>query len=322
MIDWQPKDQGRQALAVLFLSEADPVDAWREALLAEMPDLDFRAWPDEVGDPADIDIAMVWRPPPGELARYPNLKAILSLGAGIDSMIADPTLPDLPLARMVDPSMTRTMADYILLAVLRHHRQFDLFEREQRAGRWTFALPKRAEDSTVGILGLGELGTAAALKLHEHGFQVRGWSRSEKSIDGIRSFFGREQLEAFLAETEILVCLLPLTADTAGMLNARLFSALPKGACIVNAARGHHLVESDLLQALDQGQLAAATLDVFETEPLPASSLLWRHDRVLITPHVASYCVPETAAKGIIDNIGRARAGQPLHHQVDRQRGY
>jgi len=309
-------------LAVLFLSEADPVDAWRDALLAEMPDLDFRAWPDEVGDPADIDIAMVWRPPPGELARYPNLKAILSLGAGIDSMIADPTLPDLPLARMVDPSMTNTMADYVLLAVLRHHRQFDLFEREQRAGRWTFALPKRAEDRTVGILGLGELGAAAAMKLREQGFEVRGWSRSEKSIDGVRSFYGQDQLNSFLTETEILVCLLPLTADTAGMLNAKLFAALPKNAYVINAARGRHLVESDLLDALDRGQLAGATLDVFETEPLPTTSPLWLHDRVLITPHIASYCVPATAAKGIVDNIKRARAGQPLHHQVDRQRGY
>lgn len=309
-------------MAVLFLSEADPVDDWRDALLAEMPDLDFRAWPDEVGDPADIDVAMVWQPPPGELARYPNLEAILSLGAGIDSMIADPTLPDLPLARMVDPSMTNTMADYVLLAVLRHHRQFDLFEREQRAGRWTFALPKRAEDRTVGILGLGELGTAAALKLREQGFEVRGWSRSEKSIDGVRSFYGQDQLSTFIAETEILVCLLPLTADTAGMLNAKLFAALPKNAYVINAARGRHLVESDLLDALDRGHLAGATLDVFETEPLPAASPLWLHDRVLITPHVASYCVPETAAKGIIDNIERARAGKPLHHQVDRQRGY
>jgi glyoxylate/hydroxypyruvate reductase A len=147
-------------LALLFLSEADPADAWREALLAEMPGLDFRAWPDEVGDPADIDLALVWLPPPGELSRYPNLQAILSLGAGIDSLMADETLPDLPLARMVDPSLTGTMAEYVLLAVLRHHRQFDLFEREQRAGRWTFALPRPARTRTVGVMGLGVLGKA------------------------------------------------------------------------------------------------------------------------------------------------------------------
>jgi len=309
-------------LALLFLSEADPVEAWRRALLAELPDLDFRAWPDEVGDPADIDMALVWRPPPGELARYPNLNVILSLGAGIDAMIADQTLPDLPLARMVDPSMTRTMVDYILLAVLRHHRQFDLFEREQRAGRWTFALPKRVEEKTIGIMGQGELGAAAAIKLREHGFKVRGWSRSPKAIDGVKSYHGANQLEDFLSETEILVCLLPLTSDTRGILNASLFTALPDQACLINAARGSHLVENDLLAALDQGRLAAATLDVFEVEPLPADSPLWQHDNILITPHVASYCVPETAAKAVVDNIKRARSGKPLLNQVDRSQGY
>lgn len=309
-------------MALLFLSEADPADPWRDALLAEWPDLDFRIWPDQVGDPADIDIAMVWNPPPGELARYPNLKAILSLGAGIDAMIDDDTLPDLPLARMVDPSMTRTMADYVLLAVLRHHRRFDLFEREQRAGRWTFAFPKRAVDRTVGILGQGVLGEAAARLLCDHGFDVRGWSRSAKAIDGVESFHGRDQLASFLEATEILVCLLPLTPDTAGILEASLFAALPKGACLINAARGSHLVEGDLIDALDRGHLDAATLDVFETEPLPATSPLWHQEKILITPHIASYCLPETAASGVIDNIKRVLAGQPLLHQVDRRRGY
>ena len=309
-------------MALLFLSEADPVEPWRDALLAEMPDLDFRIWPDQVGDPNDIDVALVWRPPPGELSRYPNLKAILSLGAGIDALIEDDTLPDLPLARMVDPSLTRTMADYILLAVLRHHRQFDLFEREQRAGRWTFVFPKAARERTVGIMGLGVLGETAAVQLRNHDFKVQGWSRSPKTIEGVTSFHGQNQLQRFLESTEILVCLLPLTPDTRGVLNASLFAALPKDACLINAARGGHLVDSDLIQALDQGHLAAATLDVFETEPLPATSPLWRHEKILITPHVASYCVPETAASGVIDNIKRARSGQPLHHQVDRRQGY
>lgn len=309
-------------MALLFMSEADPADAWRDALLAEMPDLDFRVWPDHVGDPGDIDIVLVWNPPPGELAKYQNLEAILSLGAGVDMMIADATLPDRPLARMIDPSMTSTMADYVLTAVLRHHRQFDLFEREQRAGRWTFALPKRAQDRTVGILGLGVLGQAAACTLRDHGFSIRGWSRSRKNVDGVKSFHGQDQLMDFLADADILVCLLPLTPDTRGILNASTFAALPKGACLINAARGSHLVESDLLDAFERGQLSAATLDVFETEPLPEASPLWRHEKILITPHIASYCVPETAAKGIIENIRRARAGQPLRHQVDRHQGY
>lgn len=309
-------------MALLFLSEADPVDDWKNALLAEIPDLDIRIWPDQVGDPSEIDLALVWRPPPGELKRYPNLKAILSLGAGIDSLVEDDTLPDLPLARMVDPTLTRTMADYILLATLRHHRQFDLFEREQRAQNWTFAFPKRVQDRKVGILGLGVLGTASALALKAQGFDVAGWSRSAKTMPDIATFHGRDQLEVFLSRTEILVCLLPLTEDTKGILNIDIFNRLPKGAYLINAARGPHLVDDDLLKALDNKQLAGATLDVFDQEPLPSDHPLWRHPNILITPHVASYCVPETAAKGVADNIRLARTGAKLNHQVDRNKGY
>ena len=309
-------------MALLFLSEADPVDEWRDALLAEIPDLDFRVWPDQVGDPDEIDLALVWRPPAGELRRYPNLKAILSLGAGIDSMLQDQTLPDLPLARMVDPSLTRTMADYVLLAALRHHRQFDLFEREQRRSNWSFAFPKAAQERMVGIMGLGVLGKAAALALQAQGFGVAGWSRSTKSIKGIDTYHGKDQIDAFLARTEILVCLLPLTDETEGILNAGLFKKLPKGAYLINAARGRHLVEADLIDALDGGRLAGATLDVFETEPLPDHSPLWLHERILITPHVASYCLPKTAAKDVAENIRLARDGKTLKHQVDRSKGY
>lgn len=309
-------------MAFLFLSEADPVDEWRDALLTEIPDLDIRIWPDHVGDPDDIDLALVWRPPPGELQRYPNLKAILSLGAGIDSFMEDKTLPDLPLARMVDDSLTRTMADYVLLATLRHHRQFDLFGREQRRANWTFAFPKSVDDRRVGIMGLGVLGKAAGSALDAQGFDVAGWSRSAKTLANIDTYHGKDQIDAFLARTEILVCLLPLTDDTKGILNMDLFEKLPKSAYLINVARGPHLIDDDLVQALDQGQLAGATLDVFDSEPLPSDSPLWHHERILITPHVASYCVPKTAAKGVADNIRLARAGKTLNHQVDRTRGY
>ncbi|MGI9491061.1 MAG: 2-hydroxyacid dehydrogenase [Geminicoccaceae bacterium] len=309
-------------MALLFLSEADPVDDWRDALLAEIPDLDFRVWPDQVGDPDEIDLALVWRPPAGELKRYPNLKAILSLGAGIDAMLQDQTLPDLPLARMVDPSLTRNMADYILLAALRHHREFDLFEREQRRSNWAFTFPKGVEDRRVGVMGQGVLGKAASLALHQQGFDVAGWSRSSKSIKGIETYHGTGQIDAFLTRTEILVCLLPLTDETEGILSSSLFKKLPKGAYLINAARGRHLMEEDLIDALDSGQLAGATLDVFENEPLPDHSPLWLHERILITPHVASYCLPKTAAKGVAENIRLARAGKTLQHQVNRSKGY
>jgi glyoxylate/hydroxypyruvate reductase len=308
-------------MALMFLSPDDPAEAWREALGAAIPELDFRIWP-EVGDPAEIDVALVWQPPPGELARYPNLRAILSLGAGIDGLLAQPGLPDVPIARMVDPSLTRTMTEYVVLATLRHHRQFDRFEREQRSTRWSFDLPPQAADRRVGVMGLGVLGSAAAMSLAAHGFLVAGWSREAKQLAGIDCFAGRAGLTAFLARTEILLCLLPLTRNTADILNAATFAGLPRGAYLINVARGAHLVEADLIAALDSGQLAGATLDVFREEPLPPEDPLWHHPKVLITPHVASYASPRTAAEGVAENIRRARAGRPLLHQVDRDRGY
>jgi glyoxylate/hydroxypyruvate reductase A len=308
-------------MALLFLSADDPAELWRAELAARMPELEVRIWP-EVGDPAEIEAALVWRPPPGELARYPNLKAILSLGAGIEGLIADPTLPDVPSARMVDPSLARTMAEYVLLAVLRHHRGFDAFERAQRAGRWQFSLPPQAAERQIGIMGLGELGTTSARLLLAHGFPVAGWSRTPKALEGVTSYSGRSELHAFLHRTDILVCLLPLTAETRGILDAETFDGLPHGAVLINVARGAHLVEPDLLAALDSGHLAGATLDVFEHEPLPPDHPLWQHPKVLITPHIASYSVPAIAADGVADNLRRALAGKPLRHQVDRERGY
>ncbi|HLT02350.1 MAG TPA: glyoxylate/hydroxypyruvate reductase A [Geminicoccaceae bacterium] len=308
-------------MALLFLSPDDPAEAWRAELQARMPELDVRIWP-KVGDPAQIDVALVWRPPPGELARYPNLRAILSLGAGIDGLIADPDLPDVPIARMVDPSLTRTMTEYVLLAVLRHHREFDRFERAQRAREWAYAFPPQASERRVGVMGLGELGGAAARQLVAHGFQVLGWSRTPKALDGVVSYAGRSELHNFLHRTDILVCMLPLTAETVGILDAATFAALPHGAYVINVARGQHLVEADLIEALDSGHLGGATLDVFREEPLPRGSPLWSHSKVLITPHVASYSVPATAADGVVANIRRALAGEPLLHQVDRARGY
>jgi len=308
-------------MALMFLSPDDPAEAWRDVLLAAIPDLDVRIWP-QVGDPTEIDLALVWRPPTGELARYPNLRAILSLGAGIDGLLAQPGLPDVPIARMVDPSLTRTMTEYVLLAVLRHHRQFDHYEREQRATRWSYAFPPQAADRRIGILGLGVLGGAAAKTLSSHGFPVAAWSRTRKQLAGIQSFAGKGGLPAFLARTDILICLLPLTRETAGILNAQTFAGLPRGAYLINVARGAHLVEPDLIAALDSGQLAGATLDVFSEEPLPPGNPLWGHPKVLITPHVASYSLPSTGAADVVENIRRARAGQPLLHQVDRARGY
>ena len=247
-------------MALLFYSRDDDAVAWECQLKARLPGLDFRAWPD-LGDLAAIDAALVWRPPPGLLASLPGLRCILSLAAGVDALLADPSLPDLPLCRLVDPSLTTTMSEFVLLQVLKYHRRLDVYAEHQRQRLWQLDLPPPAARTEVGIMGLGVLGTAAAATLVGHGFSVRGWSRSAKEVPGVRCFAGAEGLAPFLAQTAILVCLLPLTAATRGILSAGLLAGLPAGARLINVARGAHLVEADLLAALDAGRLAHASLD-------------------------------------------------------------
>lgn len=308
-------------MALLFVSPDDDPAAWRSALRRRLPDLEVRVWP-EIGDPQQIDMALVWRPPPGLLAGLPKLGLVLSLAAGVDALLADPTLPDLPLCRLVDPSLTRTMSEFVLLQALKYHRGLDLYARQQRCRRWRLHLPPDPAATRVGIMGLGVLGTDAARTLLAHGFAVRGWSRGAKTIEGAACFAGEEGLAPFLAETDILVCLLPLTTATRGILNAALFAALPRGARLVNLARGGHLVEPDLLDALNRGRLAHASLDVFQDEPLPPEHPFWRHPLIDVTPHAASYGRPESAAEVVAENIRRFRAGRPLLDRVDRARGY
>ena len=308
-------------MALLFHSPDEDAQAWRRALLRHAPELDVRLWP-ELGDPAAIDAALVWRAPPGLLASLPNLRLILSLGAGVDGMLADPTLPDLPLCRLIDPSLTGMMGEFVLTLVLKYHRRLDVFARQQRQGQWAFALPPQPGETSVGILGLGELGTHAAHLLRGMGFAVRGWSRSERTIEGVATFAGAGGLAPFLAGTSILVCLLPLTPETRGILDARLFAGLPAGARVINLGRGAQLVEPDLLDALDRGQLAHARLDCFTEEPLPPGHPFWRHPRIDVTPHIASFALPDSAALGVVDNLRRLERGLPLRNLVDRGRGY
>ena len=308
-------------MALLFFSGDDDPIAWREALMRRVPGLDFRIHPD-LGDPEEIDSALVWLPPPGLLASLPNLKAVFSLAAGIDAMLRDPTLPAVPLCRMVDPSLTTTMSEYVLTSVLRYHRQFDLFALQQQAGEWRLDLPIPPEERQVGIMGLGVLGQDAAALLVRQGFTVHGWSRTRKRLEGVICHAGDDELARFLHHLDILVCLLPLTAATENILDRSLFARLKRGARLVNVARGRHLVEADLLAALDDGHLAHATLDVFREEPLPGGHPFWNHPRITVTPHAASYSLPESGAEIVAENIRRLRAGQPLEHVVDRQRGY
>ncbi|MCX8099728.1 MAG: glyoxylate/hydroxypyruvate reductase A [Geminicoccaceae bacterium] len=309
-------------MVLVFASPDDDPVAWTHALRKRIPDLEVRVFP-ELGDPREIDAALVWLPPPGLLASLPALRAVFSLGAGVDRLLADPTLPvEVPICRMVDPSLTRSMAEFALLHVLRYHRDLDVYEAQQQRSEWRLLLPKPAEATVVGIMGLGELGGATARLLLAHGFTVKGWSRHRKAIDGIGCFAGEAELDAFLADLSVLVCLLPLTPETRGILNGDLFARLPRGARLVNLARGGHLVEEDLLAALESGRLAHATLDVFVQEPLPKGHPFWRHPRITITPHAASYSLPESGAETVAENLRRLRDGRPLLHLVDRGRGY
>ena len=312
---------------LLFKSDLDRADLWTRALQKHQPDLEVAVWPQGAaapdGDPAAIDYALVWKPPVGVLRTLPNLKAIFSLGAGIDHIFRDPELPEgVPVVRLVERGLTAGMTEYVVMQVLYHHRRMLDYRAQQQARVWE-ELPFVAPwDRRVGILGLGQLGRDAAEKLASLRLDVAGWSRTPKDIPGVASFHGEAGLEAFLARTQILVCLLPLTEETRGLLNAELFARLPQGASVINVGRGDHLVAADLLAALESGQIDSATLDVFPEEPLSVESPLWSHERVIVTPHVASITIPETAAEAIVENIRRIEAGKAPLNAVDRKRGY
>jgi glyoxylate/hydroxypyruvate reductase A len=299
-------------MRLLFVSDYDDPEAWRRALLDRLPDLTIEIGP-APADPAAVDVALAYKPPAGLLRGLPNLKAVLSLAAGVDHLRgAAAPAATVPVARLVDPAFAHMMASYVLAAVLRHHRDFDRYARQQADGVWRFHPPRASRFRRVGILGLGPLGIEAARLLRAAGFPVAGWSRSAKAIDDLPSFAGADGFTALLRRSDILVCLLPLTAETTGLLDARAFAAMPAGAALVNVGRGGHVVDADLLAALDQGRLAGATLDVFHDEPPAADHPFWRHPRVLMTPHVAAYPDPETAADAIADNLRRLAAGQAL----------
>jgi glyoxylate/hydroxypyruvate reductase A len=310
------------AMAILVRAGAKSLASWQPLLTAAMPGREFRFFP-EVGDPAAIGCALVWQPEPGLLVGLPNLRLIVCLGAGVDAIIGDPTFPrHLPVVRLVDPYMTAAMSEYVVFQVLRLHRQDLDYLAQQRAAEWREHPQKNAAARPVGILGFGTLGQDAGRKLKALGFDVAGWSRSAKDVPGIPTYAGAAGLDAILARSEIVVSLLPLTRDTEGLLDARALARLPRGAAIVNVGRGRTLVEADLLAALGSGQVSAAVLDVFETEPLPSGHPFWRHPRVLVTPHIAADTHPATAIAAVVEAIREFEAGLPLTNQVDLDRGY
>jgi glyoxylate/hydroxypyruvate reductase A len=306
---------------LLFKSDIERGDLWLDAFAAQAPDFKVSTLPYE-GDPEDVDYALVWAPPAGELKRYPNLKAIFSVGAGIDHLKSDPELPDLPVVRMVEPGLTSGMTEYVVWAVLHHHRFMLDYAEQQREGRWEEINQIPAPRRRVGILGLGHLGRDAAEKLAVFGFQLSGWSRTAKDLPGVTCHHGEDGLKNFLEETEILIALLPFTPETDGIINAETLGHLPKGATLINVGRGGLQVEEDILAALDSGRLSGATLDVFREEPLPPDSPFYSHPRVVVTPHIASMTIPETAVTAVLEQIRRFEAGEPLEHTVDFKRGY
>lgn len=310
---------------VIFISADMDPRIWTGELLAQAPELDIRIWPDGGTRPQDIHYAIVWRPPHGVLKTLPNLKCVFALGAGVDAIVSDPDYPrHVPLSRMIDPTLTQAMTEYVVLHVLYNHRRQRDYEALQRLKKWRYLKAPRASAVRVGLMGLGVLGQDAARVLLPLGYVLSGWSQTAKQVAGVRSYSGAEELTPFLQSTDILVCLLPLTPDTRGILTRQTLSQLPRGASLINAARGGHMVAADVLALLDEGHLSGATLDVFESEPLAPDSAFWTHPRVTVTPHAAAATDPAAIARHIVANITAIERGDPpdARHLVDFARGY
>jgi len=309
--------------AIAYISRDTDGVAWEKLLSEALGPLDFRRLRDGLGNTDDIEIALAWKPDRGLIGSFKNIKLIVSLGMGVDHLLADDKLPsNVPIVRIMDDGLVGQMSEYAIYWALRHHRDIDQYAELQRNQTWK---PLDFVDTIhrrIGIMGLGTIGQDTARKFAQLGFPTAGWSRSPKSLPGIETFHGSDGLTKFLARSDILVSVLPLTRETHGILNAKTFARLPKGAYLINMARGGHVVDADLLAALDSGELSGAVLDVFNTEPLPSDHPYWTHPKVHVTPHVAGATNPRTASPGVIENIKRLRAGQPLIHTVDPKSGY
>lgn len=302
-------------------------EPWRRRFTERLAGRRIATAAEAMPTPADFRYAAVWKPEPGLLARFPKLEVIFNLGAGVDALLKDTTLPQVPLVRVVNTDLTKRMTEYVVLHCLMHHRRQRMLDAAQAAHQWAAKDQWAASAVRVGILGLGELGRDAADVLVRIGFRVAGWSRSARSVPGVETFAGQKGLAPFLARTDILVVLVPLTPDTVGILNRRLFEGLARdgvlgGPVLINAGRGGLQVEADILACLDDGTLGAATLDVFHEEPLPAASPFWSHPKVTVTPHNAADSDPDAISDYVVGQIKRYEAGDGLQNVVDRAKGY
>jgi len=295
---------------------------WVAALHSIDPALNVEVWPD-IRDPEAIEYIVSWDQPPHVLDQFPNVKCISSIGAGVEHLLKDTTRPvGVPLVRLVEDDLKQSMAEYVMLGVLEHFRRFKDYRRQQDQVIWEELQIPHILTLGVGIMGFGEIGEYVAGKLSDFGFRVYGWNRSRKRTDDTLGYSGLDELSKFLKNSDILVCLLPLTDETENILSAQVFSQLPTGAYLINAGRGGHLVDDDLLSALDSGQLSGALLDVFTEEPLPEHHPFWSHEKITVTPHIASVTNPESAAAQLVENYRRVRDNEPLLNLVDIDSGY
>ena len=303
---------------LIISSNRDP-KAWTKALKEYDPQLEIEVFP-EVQNPEEVDFVLSWKHPHGIFKEYPSLKVIASMGAGIDHIIEDPNIPEgIKITRVIDEQLTKDMGVFVLALVLEQLRNLS---QHYCSTEWKSKKYGRPEDVQVGIMGLGELGKAAAKKLRENGFKVAGWSNSPKEIEGVDSYYGNGQLEDFLKETNFLVCLLPLTSETENILNKRLFQKLPKDAYVINVARGGHLVEEDLLEMIKSAHLSGASLDVFRKEPLPENHPFWNEEKIKISPHIASVTHPSSVVPQLVENYRRLKNGKELKNVVSRTKEY
>ncbi|WP_250520145.1 MULTISPECIES: glyoxylate/hydroxypyruvate reductase A [unclassified Caballeronia] len=308
-------------MTILYKADPERGKQWATHFALKAPDVPFRVWPD-IGDANAVRYLAAWQPPADVMQTFPNLDVIFSVGAGIDQFDLSGVPPHVAVVRMTEPGIVEGMVEYVTQAVLTIHRDLFDYAAQQRERVWREMPVRAASTRRVGVLGLGMLGTAVLTTLRAFGFDCAGWSRSPHEIEGVECHAGAASLDAFLARTDILVCLLPLTDATRGLIGKRVFETLPKGASFINVGRGPHVIQQDLLDALDSGHLNAAILDVTDPEPLPREHPFWTHPRVRLTPHIASATRPETAVEMVLENLRRHRAGERMIGEIDRTRGY
>lgn len=302
-----------------IISPGKNSDSWIKVLKKYLPELEIQIYP-EINSPEKVEIAMVWQHPHGILSDFPNLKMVSSMGAGVDHILSDQSIPkELPIVRIVDEKLTWSMTNYVVMGVLNFHRQIARYQKDQNLKIWDMS--DSEIEVKVGVMGVGALGSDVLDKLDQLGFPVFGYGFSEKN-DFKYPYFSKDKLELFLKEINVLVCLLPLTQDTEDILNANLFEKCNEGTFLINVARGKHLVDQDLIDSLDNGRLSGALLDVFREEPLPKDHPFWEHSKVQFTPHIASVTNPEAAGPQIVENINRLFSGEALKNQVNRKKGY